>query len=610
MTFIPNHLMSRHSSYQTRIEEFSSREGELSLLSSQYSNYRLAAFGVGVGFLIIPSVFTMPQALAAVMYLLSLIGFAGFVVLIIRHRRILREEERFRLLRQINEQAIHRLNREWNEFPVPDAPVEFTSLAKARDLDLFGPASLFQLLSVQRTPQGRTTLARWLIETATPEEAIERQISAGDLSDHLAWRQELAVIGDSLAVDDAVIIPEWLERDRWFHRHDRLIQYLPFAPWVSLAALGLTILIPQVPVILLALGFHAYLVGRHREAIRKSLEGLSEEDRKVRAYSEAFAFVEGCPAQDGLLGTLIPRVEEAGVAMEALNGIATGASARGSLVHPLLIGFALYDLRIVRQLEDWQKENQEKMPGWFEALGEIEALCNLGGLCHDEPDWTMPTFEEEKCRIEARELGHPLIGGDKRVSNDVAVGPEGNFLLVTGSNMAGKSTLLRSIGLNVTLAQAGAPVCAQSLRTPALTIATSMVVHDSLVDGVSFFMAELQRIKEIVDLANEEHARGRSVLFLLDEILQGTNTVERREIVQRVVGHLVNNKAIGAITTHDLALAESDSLVKHADLIHFREHFERDAEGRPHMTFDYKIRPGVATTTNALKILEVIEMGV
>lgn len=582
----------------------------MSLTSSRYSNYRLAAFGLGLAFLIVPSVVKLPQAVTAVMYLFCLAGFAAFVVLIIRHRRVLREEERFRLLRQINEQAIHRLNRAWNEFPVPEAPAEFASLAKARDLDLFGRASLFQLLSVQRTPQGRTTLACWLVESASPEKALKRQVSAGALGEHLEWRQELAVIGESLAVDQAVIIPEWLERERWLHRHDRIIKYLPFAPWVSLAALGITILIPQIPVILLVLGFHAWLVGRHREAIKESLDGLSEEDRKVRAYSEAFAFLERCPAKSGLLEKLIPRVKQAGASMEALNSIATGASARGSLVHPLLIGFALYDLRIVRQLEDWQEVNQEKMPGWFEALGEIEALCNLGGLSHDEPDWVMPTFQGEECRIEARELGHPLIDENRRVNNDVGIGPGGRFLLVTGSNMAGKSTLLRSVGLNVTLAQAGAPVCAQFLCTPSLTIATSMVVHDSLVDGVSFFMAELQRIKEIVDLANGEHADGRTVLFLLDEILQGTNTVERREIVQRVVGHLVRNQAIGAITTHDLALAESESLVEHADLIHFREHFERDEEGRPHMTFDYRIRPGVATTTNALKILEVIEMGV
>lgn len=602
--------MSRESTYRSRIEKFSLKELEMSVLSGRYSNFRLASFGMGLAFLIVPSVINLPQALTAVMYLFSLTSFAGFVILIVRHRRILREEERFRLLRQINEQAIHRLNREWGEFPVPEAPEEFASHARARDLDLFGRASLFQLLSVQRTPQGRTTLARWLIEASNPGEAVERQLSAEALSKHLEWRQELAVIGESLAVDDAVIIPEWLERQRWLHRHDRLIKYLPLAPWVSLASLAFTILIPQVPLILLALGFHAYLVGRHRVAIKESLDGLSEEDRKVRAYSEAFAYLEGCPAKTGLLKELILRVAEAGAAMESLNGIATGASARGSLVHPLLIGFVLYDLRMVRQLEDWQEANRDRMPGWFESLGEIEALCNLGGLLHDEPDWVMPAFQEEVRRIEAKELGHPLIDGKKRVSNDVGIGPEGRFLLVTGSNMAGKSTLLRSVGLNVTLAQAGAPVCARFLRTPPLTIATSMVVHDSLVDGVSFFMAELQRIKEIVDLANEEHAGGRTVLFLLDEILQGTNTVERREIVQRVVGHLVRNQAIGAITTHDLALAESEALVEHADLIHFREHFERDEEGRPHMTFDYKIRPGVATTTNALKILEVIEMGV
>ena len=176
--------------------------------------------------------------------------------------------------------------------------------------------------------------------------------------------------------------------------------------------------------------------------------------------------------------------------------------------------------------------------------------------------------------------------------------------------MSGKSTLLRSVGLNVTLAQVGGPVCANEFSLPPLSIATSMRVQDSLADGLSFFMAELNRIKEVVIQAQSFKDEKRNVLFLLDEILQGTNTVERREIVQRVIANLVDCGAIGAITTHDLALAEMDNLVENAELVHFREEFSRDKDGKPNMTFDYQIRDGVATTTNALKIMEVIEMPV
>ena len=320
-----------------------------------------------------------------------------------------------------------------------------------------------------------------------------------------------------------------------------------------------------------------------------------------------FRYVKKCPDKSGRLAELLPKFDQACEAMDRFNAIATGAAARGSLVHPVLNGLAAFDLQLVKKLEIWQQDYREQFSNWFESLGEIEALACLASLRYDEPDWVWPTFSESGS-LETEKIAHPLICQETRVANDVSVGPEGRFLLVTGSNMAGKSTLLRSLGLNMTLAQAGAPVCADRLAAPPLTIATSMGVQDSLVDGVSFFMAELQRIKEIVNLANEEHKQGRTVLFLLDEILQGTNTVERREIVQRVLANLVENRAMGAVTTHDLALAESEEIVKHADLIHFREHFERDSDGTPKMTFDYKIRPGVATTTNALKILEVIEM--
>jgi DNA mismatch repair ATPase MutS len=199
-----------------------------------------------------------------------------------------------------------------------------------------------------------------------------------------------------------------------------------------------------------------------------------------------------------------------------------------------------------------------------------------------------------------------LIADAHRVTNDVEVGPPGTFLLVTGSNMSGKSTLLRSIGVNVVLAQAGGPVCAASLRLPPVVLGTSILVEDSLADGVSFFMAELLRIRQIVTLADRCHAEGRAFLYLLDEILRGTNSYERQVAVRKVLLHLLRQGAIGAVSTHDLELAELKELQDHCRPVHFREDFHRDADGKPSMTFDYKMRPGVATTTNALKLLELV----
>ncbi len=602
--------MSRSDLYQSRVAEFSAREARFTRQSDKLSNFRLGAFLGAMALGITAAVGGLSVPFMAVLYVLSLIGLILFGILVSRHRTVIKEENRQRLLREINQHAIHRLNRKWSEFPVPVAPPELCELPESQDLNLFGPASLFQLLSTQRTPQGRATLANWLIHPASAEVLAQRQASARALSTHLEWRQNLAVTGETLAVDKAVIIPRWLEKKSWLCEHPRLSKYLSYAPWMTLLSIGLTALLAPLPFVLVALGTHAWLARKHRLAIETSLKDLAEEDRKIRSYSEIFEFLKTCPVQKGELKLLLPKIKEASEAMEKLNGIATSASARGSVVHPFLNLFSAFDLQIVQKLEAWQAAYQAQYSTWFEALGEIEALVSLSSLYFDEPEWVRPTVLKKGGKLESKALGHPLIHEKSRVTNDVTLGPGGRFLLVTGSNMAGKSTLLRTLGLNTILAQSGAPVCANAHLAPPLTIATSMGVQDSLVDGISFFMAELQRIKHIVNLTMAEHKKDRTVLFLLDEILQGTNTVERREIVQRVIANLTRNQAMGAVTTHDLALAETREITQNADLIHFREHFERDSQGKPKMTFDYKIRTGVATTTNALKILEVIEMPV
>ena len=190
------------------------------------------------------------------------------------------------------------------------------------------------------------------------------------------------------------------------------------------------------------------------------------------------------------------------------------------------------------------------------------------------------------------------------MSNDVEVGPAGTFLLVTGSNMSGKSTLLRSIGVNAVLAQAGGPVSAAALRMPPVTLATSILVEDSLAEGVSFFMAELQRIRWIVKEADRAHAEGRVLLYLLDEVLRGTNSFERQVAVRRVVLHLLKRGALGAVSTHDLQLAEVQEIKTVCVPVHFRETLHPGED--PPMTFDYEMRPGVATTVNALKLMELV----
>jgi DNA mismatch repair ATPase MutS len=284
---------------------------------------------------------------------------------------------------------------------------------------------------------------------------------------------------------------------------------------------------------------------------------------------------------------------------------------RSALTYLPVQAFTLWDFHLIAALERWQRRAGRHAREWIDAAAEIEALAALATLAHDQPDWAWPAFTAagDTPQLTARDLGHPLLRDSARVGNDVEVGPPGSFLLVTGSNMSGKSTLLRSLGLNAVLAQAGAPVCAASLRMPPLEVRTSIRIEDSIASGVSLFMAELLQMKRIVEAARAlERDPERTLLFLLDEILHGTNTAERRIAAKRIILHLLAHGAIGAVTTHDLTLAEDPALGAAAVPVHFTERVN-PADADAPMSFDYRLRHGLATSTNALRLMELVGLG-
>jgi DNA mismatch repair ATPase MutS len=273
-----------------------------------------------------------------------------------------------------------------------------------------------------------------------------------------------------------------------------------------------------------------------------------------------------------------------------------------ALLHFPIQAFTLWDFHVLFAMERWRRHSGVHVRSWLDALGTVDALAVLAIARADEPQWTMPAVDAAADRMTASALGHPLIAADRRVANDVTLGPAGSLLLITGSNMSGKSTLLRAIGLNAVLAHAGAPVCASALRMPPVELHTSIRVQDSLELGLSYFMAALARLKQIVDAAERGARPDWRLLYLLDEVLQGTNSVERGIAVRAVATHLLEAEAIGAMTTHDLALAGEEPLQSRAVLVHFTEQVHDGGT----MTFDYRLRPGLATSTNALRLMQAI----
>jgi hypothetical protein len=592
--------------YQAREDRFAAAAARLEQRSWQLSVARLATFLAGCACLLavlVTAADPHPGWYAGAAAALAV--FAGLAVI---HERVLRAKGRAGELQALNRQARSRLTRDWSGLPPP--PVTPTDDAPtAHDLDLLGPRSLLHLLGTSMTPMGVTTLTRWLLAPAEPDEIRRRQAAVRSLAPELDRRQELEATARELRSEelDITAFLAWSESRPWLTGRIHLVwltRGLAAAAAVALAA-ALAGWAPFRVWILLLLvnALFNHVLSR---SVRPILARVAVRSRAVAASARLFALVERAPAaRQPIADALSASGHTVSQEIARLGRIVELADLRHSSVHGLVDAMVFWDVHVLLRLERWQARCGARVRRWFEAMGEVEALSALAGLHHDHPAWAFPDVSPAHSAIRGRKLAHPLLPPGNAVDNDVEVGPAGTFLLVTGSNMSGKSTLLRAIGTGVVLAQAGGPVCAASLSMPPICLGTSILVEDSLADGVSFFMAELHRLKQVVDAAERTTAEGRTYLYLLDEVLRGTNSVERREAVRRVVGHLVEIGALGVVSTHDLELARLEELSSACQQVHFRETLHPEAEDRV-MTFDYRLRPGVATTVNALRLLELV----
>ena len=499
----------------------------------------------------------------------------------------------------------------------------------ADDLDLLGETSLFRLVSMAGTNCGARTIANWLTGPALAKTAASRSDAVKHLAPLRSERRQFYAlatrIGSSSGDPDS--FAAWATSEPWLPERAWMTKWMNVA--AVLAVLALLVLVASRfeivgPTVARAALLIAIAIGAINTLISTTMLGPAHQifsvamsgRRSVAEYRELFLAAEWLPDSVSEMATvretLLDDEHSATKGITALGQVAWRDSLRQSpltflLYIPLQV-FTLWDVRVLLRLEQWQERYGEHVPRWFDALGELEALISLAALHDENPDWVFPEWiDGETAVLKATGLGHPLLADEVRVCNDASIGPAGSVLLVTGSNMSGKSTLLRSVGLNVSLAGAGAPVCATSLSLPSLELATSIRVRDNLAEGVSFYMAELQRLKGVVEhAASLAETPQTSCLYLLDEILQGTNSQERLIAVARVLERLLELGAVGAISTHDLELASEPSLAAVSDVVHFRETIERDESGQERMTFDYQMRDGVSPTTNALRLLEIV----
>jgi ABC-type multidrug transport system fused ATPase/permease subunit len=576
--------------------------------ASGISNLRLVAFLAAIAALVWAELRPETGPVAFTLFALSLIA---FFILIGYHSRLRARERRAAELAAVNAEAIARIHRDWDRLPRvrEQGPAGH---AYAHDLDIFGHGSMARLLATTGTGVGRERLHHWLLTPAPLADARRRQDAVRELVPMLDFRQELQVAGRLAGEPGRGSLDEffeWAEDRPWLLQRPLLTWVARLLPALTIVLLGLQIdgvverawwLIPLI----LGVGVAALVNKR----VQRILDRASMGDASLRAYGDLVGRVQAqtftsAPLRE--IGDALSADCDARKELERLGWLTELAELRHSGIFYFIIHLVtLWDLHVLWGLERWQARAGRHVRSWIDHIAELDATAALATLPLDEPGWTFPDLVPSGHTIEAEGIAHPLLNAAERVPNDVDVGPPGTFVMVTGSNMSGKSTLLRAIGVNAVLALAGGPVCAARLRVPPLDVRTSMRVEDSLERGVSLFMAELQQLKRVVDAADAA-TPDRLLLYLLDEILHGTNTAERQVAVREVLGHLLRRPAMGAISTHDLELANAEPLAETVVPVHFRETIHPEGH-EPPMTFDYILRPGIATSTNALKLVRLV----
>jgi hypothetical protein len=547
-----------------------------------------------------------------------LVPIAGFVLLVVIHEKLLKETERCRRAARFFEKALARLDGNWAGTGEAGDRYNEAAHPYAVDLDLFGKGSVFELLSTARTRIGEDRLAGWLKSPATPEVVGARHRAVDELRARVDLREELAIVAEEARSGvDPVHLAQWGEAPaalrqtgfRWRVRLHTALGLAGFAAlWVHLLrSANLIALTDGVDglvrdLFLVALVANGWFLYRQSGVLGAAVSAVEEAAHELGLLSEVLVRMEReefrCPLLAGLRASLDAEGEPPSRQLARLKRLVENLDSRDNVVVRVLEPFILWTAHLALQVEDWRAFSGGAVRRWLHAAGEMEALCSLASHAFEHPADTFPEFAPAGPWIDAEAIGHPLLAEDKVVRNDIRIGGALRVIVVSGSNMSGKSTMLRTLGVNAVLAQAGAPVRARRLTLSPLTVGASIRLTDSLQSGISRFYAEILRLRQILD----ETAGPLPVLFLIDEVLHGTNSHDRRIGAGALVRGLVQRGAIGLVTTHDLALADiAGELGESAANVHFEDQI---ADGK--ISFDYLMRPGVVRKSNAIELMRQV----
>ncbi|MEA3177646.1 MAG: hypothetical protein QOI59_1169 [Gammaproteobacteria bacterium] len=592
--------MDPATDYRQRLTD---RESHLKTLDTTLSRFGTARLSLAV-LILIAAWFAFAEHFFPPGWLL--LGVAAFAALVIAHQAARRARARADRAADFYRKGLARIEDRWQGNGQQGAQFDDPRHVYASDLDLFGKGGLFELLCTVRTRMGEEHLAQWLKSPAPLSEIRARHAGISDLKDRIDLREELAVIGEhaNVGIHPAALL-------KWAETPNRLV-----SPWMVWAGVLLPILAVACTVywgvsgigtpLYLTLIIETIVLSILRGPVDEVLNGSETAFEDLRLFSELLLRVEReqftAPALQALLARLSSHTRKASQTIGSLSTIVTFAGSRRNQAITLFAIPLMYTLNVALVAERWRRTHGSVVRSWMEVIGDFEALLSLAGYTHEHPADPFPQFVEGPASFAATDLGHPLIPAERVVRNNVSISGKTRILLVSGSNMSGKSTLLRTVGINTVLAMAGAPVRARSLELTELQIGASIRINDSLHDGSSRFYAEITRLRQLFDLAQGS----RPLLFLLDELLQGTNSWDRRSGAEGIVRAFAARGAIGLISTHDLALTDISGLPEGALVnVHFQDELQ---SGR--MIFDFKLRDGVVTKSNAMELMRSIGLEV
>jgi len=590
--------------YTTRIEQFKFNISQVKRIEIILSFIKLT---LAIGFII---VFTMAALSYSSIHLIVLITLAVFFIIsAIIHENYIKKRTFFQSLQSINEEETRALKHEFPDydsgesFQDPDHPY-------CSDLDFFGERSVFHYLNRTATGMGSRGLAAWLKNLPSDEDSaqiVERQKAVIELSENIDLRQNVQahgkIVEDSLERLDA--ITDLIKEPVFILPKKRLILFFHLMPFITFGFIGLIIAGLPWPFIFLPLAAQILVNRRTRKNLIRIYLMATKNTRILRNYAEIISEIEkadySCEILRKIRGSLHKDDKPASSYIRKLSSLVEYLELRRNpFFHPIFNTLFFWDLHWTYRLEKWKAKIAPHVPDWFDSIGQFEALSSLANLSFNHPAWVMPELASTDFTFRAKNLGHLLIPDDQRVGNDVEMEGKGKIWVITGPNMSGKSTLLKTVGVNMVLALAGAPVCADKCVLSPIKLFTNLKVSDSLDKNLSLFYAELQRLKMVID-GVAEHGK---VFFLLDEMLKGTNELDRQAGAIALLKQLAASETNGFVATHDLELTKlEEDFPEKITNYHFDGYIEGDK-----LLFDYKLISGKCKSFNALILMR--KMGI